>query len=193
VVVIAGPHDGARIHHGAGALALSESLGFSLAVGEREVAGPRGAVLRATASRRLARAFAGLPVVAAGERVLAGRAPWCRDWMTHPDVDDPFWAGTRLGRALDIVSAPVLLVGGWQDPFLDQVLEQYARLSARRTDVALTVGPWMRLQPVAGGLGVLTRESLAWLDRHVAGRASGRAAPVRIFVTGAGEWRDPPA
>lgn len=192
-VVAAGPHDDARVQHGSGALALNESLTFSVAVAEQEVAGIRGAVLRASMGHRLARAFAGLPLVDAAERVLNGRAPWHRERMSRRDVDDPFWSGARMGRALDLVEAPVLLIGGWQDPFLDQTLEQYARLSARGVDVALTIGPWMHLELLVRGLGVITRESLEWLTRHLAGAVPrARRAPVRLLVTGAGEWRDLP-
>ena len=33
-----------------------------------------------------------LPLVDAGERLLDGRGPWYRDWVTRRDPDDPFWA-----------------------------------------------------------------------------------------------------
>jgi uncharacterized protein len=192
-VVTAGPHDDARIHHGAGAFALNESLTFSVAVPEQLIGGLRGAVLRVTTWRRLARAFADLPLVDAGERILAGRAPWYREWVTRRDLADPFWSDSRMTRALDLVEAPVLLIEGWQDPFLGQVLEQYRRLSDRGVDVALTIGPWSHLELLVKGLGVISRESLDWLTEHLAGSgARRRASPVRIFMTGAREWRDLP-
>ena len=192
-VVTAGPHDDARIHHGAGAFALNESLMFSVAIPEQLIGGLRGAVLRATAWRRLARAFADLPLTEAGDRILDHRAPWYRDWVTHRDLADPYWSNSRLDGALDVVETPVLLVDGWQDPFLDQVLEQYRRLTDRGVEVALTIGPWSHLDLVSKALGLLTRESLDWLTGHLAGSGNRRrTAPVRIFVTGAREWRDLP-
>ena len=85
----------------------------------------RGLVRQATGARRMAPALQALPLRDAGERLLAGRAPWYRDWVGHPDPADPWWAPVQLDRALENVRTPVLLIGGWQDLFLDQTLDQY--------------------------------------------------------------------
>ncbi len=97
----------------------------------------------------------------------------------------------RLDAALERVQVPVLLVGGWQDLFLDQTLAQYARLHRRGIDVGLTVGPWTHTDLVAKAGGRIAAETLDWLDEHVAGRPGRRRpAPVRVYVTGAdGGWR----
>ena len=41
---------------------------------------------------------------------------------------------------------PVLLLGGWQDLFLEQTLAQYQRLRERGVPVAVTIGPWNHTQ-----------------------------------------------
>lgn len=90
---------------------------------------------------------------------------------------------------------PTLLVGGLQDAFLDQTLEQYQALRARGVEVGLTVGPWTHL---GMDLSVIIPESLAWLDAHLAGEGPPpRRSPVRVWVGGRRHWRDlaawPPA
>ena len=84
---------------------------------------------------------------------------------------------------------PTLLVGGWQDLFLEQTVAQYRALAARGVDVALTIGPWTHLAVGTRGAGVVARETLAWLDEHLAG-ATGRTrrAPVRVALTGGKRW-----
>jgi uncharacterized protein len=194
-LVMVGPHDFHRAVHGTGAFSLNDFLGWSEMVAHQEESGPiRGLVRQATAGRRLTPALNGTPLVEAGEQLLAGGAPWYRDWVSRADPTDPFWARMRLGGALDRVQVPVLLLSGWQDLFLEQTLDQYAHLRGRGVDVALTVGPWTHLDMLGRGSPVLTRESLDWLAEHLAGTGTRRRpAPVHLFVTGAGEWRDLPA
>ena len=147
------------------------------------------------AARRLAPVYDELPLLPAGERHLAGgaAAQYFREFVTHPHADDAFWAPIQVGDALDRVQVPVLLVGGWQDLFLGQTLEQYERLRSRGTDVALTVGPWVHSEVVTKGARLTTHETLDWLAEHLAGTPSGRRPqPVHLHVTGAGEWRHLP-
>ncbi len=132
-----------------------------------------------------------LPLVDAGEGLLEGRAPWYREWVSRRDPADPYWSPMVLDEALERVQVPVLLQTGWQDLFLEQTLEQYARLSARGLDVALTVGPWTHVQLVTKGGHIMVTEALDWFAEHLGGSGiRTRAAPVKVFVTGAEQWRD---
>jgi putative CocE/NonD family hydrolase len=151
-------------------------------------------VRQTLAGRRLRPGLHEVPLLDSGERVLAGGAPWYRDWASQRAADAPHWAPMRLTAALDRVQVPVLLFGGWQDLFLEQTLEQYARLRGRGVDVALTVGPWTHTEMLTKGASVTTRESLDWLAEHLAGTGTRRRPqPVHLSVTGADEWRDLPA
>lgn len=85
----------------------------------------------------------------------------------------------------------MLLVGGWQDIFLRQTLQQYRHLRDRGVHVALTVGPWTHTQMLTKGLATGARESLDWLDAHLGRAPALRPSPVRVFVTGQG-WRHLP-
>ncbi|PYE53806.1 CocE/NonD family hydrolase [Deinococcus yavapaiensis] len=190
-VIQIGVHDVYHSAHGAGAFRLDLLLSWFDSVSRQE-RGTLGLLIdRVTAKRRLDPAFDALPLLPAGEHHLGGGpfAASYANFLTRTNANDPYWKSRRLGEALERVRVPVLLIGGWQDIFLDQTLTQYARLHERGVDVALTVGPWAHGE----GNDVMTRESLEWFDEHLGGKARRRAAPVRVFVTGAKTWRDLPA
>ena len=188
-VVAVGPHDFAEHVWGSGAFRL-DFLGWSDQVAHQEDPPLRALARRIAGRGRMAAAYDRLPLAAVAGAELAGKAPWYTDWVTRPDLDDPFWAPMRLRSALEGSRVPVLLIGGWLDLFLDQTVEQYRRLSDRGVDVALTVGAWTHLGATTRGLGRSAGETLEWLDEHLAGRPGRRRpAPVRVQVTGGG-WRD---
>ena len=193
-VISISPHDFAEHAWGTGAFRL-DFLGWSHMVVHQEEGGfVRGSFRTVTAERRNATAMDELPLEQAARTHLEGRAPWYVDWVTRPDVDDPFWKPIRLGDALDRAEIPILLISGWQDIFLDQTLEQYRRLQERGVDVALTTGPWSHIAVGAGGAQITTTETFDWIEENLAKRAPRtRTSAVRIFVTGAEEWRDLPS
>jgi uncharacterized protein len=191
-VVMVGPHDFRSAVHPGGAFALNDFLGWSNQTSRQEEHGTvRTMLSQLRGGNALATATGEIPLVDAGERLLDGRAPWYRDWVTRRDPDDPFWASVVLDDAVDRVQVPMLLQTGWQDLFLEQTLEQYRQLSARGVDVALTVGPWTHVSLLTkGGHRVLT-EALDWFGEHLGGSGQrSRAKPVSVFVTGADQWRD---
>jgi uncharacterized protein len=187
-------HDLSQAAYQGGAFTLDDYVGWADAVAHQEDVGLlRRQIRGALAPRRQRPALHHLPLAEATDELCTGRTPWFRDWATHRDLADPYWSRSQLGAALDHVDVPVLLQTGWQDLFLQQSLEQYDRLHKRGLDVALTVGPWTHTQMLTSGGATIFPEALAWLDEHLAGTGSRtRSAPVGIFVTGAGEWRDLP-
>ncbi|AEA24277.1 hydrolase CocE/NonD family protein [Pseudonocardia dioxanivorans CB1190] len=190
-VVVVGPHDFNLSAHGIGSFSLADFLGWSDMVAHQE----EGTLLRRlvrerSAARRQQSAMDGIPLVASGEALLAGKAPWYRDWASRPEPSDPFWRPMQLSAALDRVRTPVLLVGGWQDLFIRQTLQQWTHLHGRGLDVALTVGPWTHADAAARGGGRVVKEALDFLGSRVAGRPATRPTPVRVYVTGADPgWR----
>jgi uncharacterized protein len=188
-VIAVSAHDNHWVAHGAGAFSLEQMLGLFDGFEHLE-AGLVGGIMRGvTASRRLRPGFEELPLVRAQETVLAGSRMPYREWLTAPDAEDPVWRPMRLGQALERVNVPVLLQEGWQDRFVDQMIDEYQRLRRRGVDVALTIGPWTHVEAATRGWGILVQETLDWLAEHLAetGRRR-RPSPVRIFVTGAKEW-----
>jgi putative CocE/NonD family hydrolase len=190
-VITAGPHDFAASSWGTGSFTVDDFLGWSNMVAHQEDRiRIRVGIRQLRASRMVARAAGEVPLGAAGRALLGQGAPWFESWLEHPDQDDEFWTPMRLGAALERVQFPVLLIGGWQDIFLQQTLQQYRRLHDRGVDVALTIGPWTHAQILARGLGTVTSESLCWLNAHLGGAADQtRRSAVRVFVTGQG-WVD---
>ncbi len=195
-VITVGPHDISGPRWGTGSFGLNDFLGWSDGVSHQEDTGRFRNIVRAIRSRRqLARATAGLPVAEAGRNLLGRGAPWFESWLEHAEYDDPFWAPTQLHDALERSDVPVLLLSGWQDLFIEQTLQQYTRLRRRDVPVAMTVGPWTHARMLTVGAPTVLRESLRWLDAHLAGRGGARS-PVRIHVNHDG-WLDlddwPPA
>jgi len=170
-VITAGPHDLFSSVWGTGSFAVNDFLVWCDLVSHQED------------SRRIT---TGIP---AARTLLGTGAPWFESWIEHSDSDNPFWHALRSSGALDGVQVPVLLLGGWQDIFLKQTLQQYGHLRRRGVDVALTVGPWTHTQMLGKGLATCARESLDWLDTYLGdGPTLRRPSRVRVYVTGQG-WR----
>jgi putative CocE/NonD family hydrolase len=193
-VVLVAPHDFAASVYSSGAFAFQGFLAWSDLILHQETTGALQAVLRGiTAKRRLAAGHNGLPPADAVDALFGGRAPWFRRWLAHPDLTDAFWDDKRATAALSRSTVPTLVVGGWQDLFLEQTVAQYRALADRGVDVALTIGPWTHLALGTRGAGVVASETLTWLDEHVAGVAVGsRRVPVRVALTGTKRWRQLP-
>jgi hypothetical protein len=198
-VVFVGPHDFGRSAYRQGAFDLYNFLSWNDLIAHQESTGPLQGLLRsAFADRRLRPALNRLPVSVGARDLLGAKAAAFESWLDHPRLTDPFWAPLQCGLALERITVPTLLVGGWQDLFIEQTLEQYQTLAGRGVPTRLVVGPWTHLDVASKG-SVAVLESLAWLDRYAGtGKASGGTAPapldhpVRIWVggEGAGQWRE---
>ncbi len=190
-VITAGPHDMLASVWGTGSFAVGDFLGWSDMVAHQEEPRIRSGIRQMRSPRVVARAAAGLPIGASARTLLGQGAPWFESWLEHEDSDAEFWARMRHPAALDRVEVPVLLLGGWQDIFLRQTLQQYRHLRDRGVDVALTMGPWTHTELLTKGLAISARQTLDWLGTHLGGAPSRRASPVNVFVGGHG-WRDLP-
>ena len=180
-VVHVGPHDFSRTAYRNGAFDLYNYVMWSDLVAHQESIGMLRAMARmATADRRLR------PVLRPPARsrpvsatCSAASRPGPSDgWSTRRP---PTRSGGRMqcGAALERVTVPVLLVGGWHDLFIEQTLEQYRTLAARGVPARLLVGPWAHLDLTSQGAVALT-ESLAWLDRYAGpGRTASEQPPGR--------------
>lgn len=126
--------------------------------------------------------------------VLAGGAPmrFYRDLLANhaPGGAAPngYWDRRDFSATVGRVAAPVNLLGGWYDVFLPWEIKDYLALRAAGHAPYLTIGPWWHTDARHGLPAV--RESLAWFRAHLQGDPSGlRRDPVRLYVTGAREWR----
>ncbi|MGI5321166.1 CocE/NonD family hydrolase [Actinomadura nitritigenes] len=187
-VVQVAPHDFSRAAWRDGAFDLFNFLGWSEMVAGQERADRLRQGLRTLRpAPRLTAAVAGSPLRKGARALLGDKAPWFEDWLEHSDLTDPFWTPLQCGDALARTGVPTLLVGGWHDLFLAQTLEQYRVLRSRGVPTRLIVGPWTHEQ-AAIKAGVVTAESLDWLDRCLApSKPQGHSA--RIWTGGLG-WQE---
>lgn len=191
-VITVGPHDFAQSSWGTGSFSLYDFLGWSEMVAHQEDPGRARAVLRqATAGRRVGAATLDLPLGTGGRNLLGDGAPWYESWLRPPQENPEHWRRLSAAAALDRVDVPVLLLSGWQDLFLDQTLDQYRRLRARNVPTAMTIGSWTHTQMMTRGGPRVLRETLGWLDTHLAGAPDTRRSPVHVDIHGAG-WVELP-
>ena len=190
-VITVGPHDLSAPRWGTGSFGLNDFLGWSDMVAHQEEPRFRALVRQLRSRKALAAATSALPVGDAGRALLGTGAPWYESWLEHPEHDDPHWAPLQLHQALERTQIPVLLLSGWQDLFLEQTLAQYQRLRERGVPVAVTMGPWTHTELMTKAAPTVIRESLGWLDTHLAGTRTVARKPVRIHVNGHG-WKDLP-
>ena len=186
-VITVGPHDLSATFWGTGSFSLNDFLGWSDLVAHQEDPGRlRAAVRQLRARRVVARAANELPLGEAGRALLGAGAPWYDSWLEHSDPERRVLGRAAPPKRSTAVQVPVLLIGGWQDLFLGQTLTQYQHLHHREVPVALTVGPWTHTHMMTKGAPTVIRESLDWLDTHLAGSAGPARSPVRVYVNGHG-------
>lgn len=176
--------------YGGGSISLDTALSWTLIIAAQE---RRLAPLRLIFGlrRNLPKAFG---EVALGEvdALIAGEpVDFFREWFEVAAPDDPYWRTRDFSADVAGVTAPVQLVGGWQDIFLPWLLEDYVALRRAGRTTRLIVGPWAHTSTPL--LARSTREGIAWLRAHLLGdRRLLDEAPVRIWVGGAREWRTLP-
>ena len=138
--------------------------------------------------RRLDQAYNHLPLKEADLVAIGKPSRSYQDVLAHGPEDD-YWNPVDYSQSVRDVDAPVGMVAGWYDLFLYAQLLDYRRLREAGKQPYLLIGPWYHGQP--GSFGPTMRENLAWFDAHLKGKTSGlRAAPVRLYIMGANEWRD---
>lgn len=176
-----------------GAFALEAVLSWTDLTARAEQ--PLGLVSSGLLSKRRAvkAAFSGRPLVELDLLATGAKTRFFQDLLANVDADaevgTDYWRKRDFSRTVGEVEAPVTLLGGWYDAFLPWQLKDYQslRMSGRRPQ--LTIGPWWHAD--VRHMMTATRESLDWFRAHLMGDFSRiRSAPVRVYVTGAGRWRD---
>jgi putative CocE/NonD family hydrolase len=113
--------------------------------------------------KKLDAALGEAPLVSSYRALSDEPIPFLEEWLKHPTNDDGWWDGSEVGSALDAISCPVLVQGGWYDLFLDDSLMQYQRLAARGVAVELKLGPWTHGDMLTKGLASTLTDATAWL------------------------------
>ncbi|WP_190111360.1 CocE/NonD family hydrolase [Streptomyces cinnamoneus] len=190
MAVQVGLHDPHALFHAGGAFHLEDALIIGAAMTTQH----RGLVPLVKATMRLQRHLRTITTARPLRRAhvaALGEVPWLDEVMAHPDADDPFWSGTRVGEAADRLNVPTALITGWHDILADQTFEQYGRLRRAGCETALLVGPWTHTSALQQGWPEVFAESLAWLRAHLCDDPSGlRPTRVRVHIGGENAWRD---
>lgn len=143
------------------------------------------------AERKLRPIFGHLPLRDLDKLATGEHAPHFQEWLEQNEPGSAYWQVRSFEQKVKDISAPLTMLGGWYDIFLPWQLRDYRSLRAAGRQPYLTIGPWSHAMPEGMFYGI--RESLAWFNTYLRGqRDQLRAAPVRIYVTGANEWRDYP-
>ena len=180
-----------------GSLALQTAASWLVLVAEQERRLAPLAMIRGL--RHLPSLFAQLPIGELDARATGAEVAWFRQALANRDRSDAYWVARDFAAGVASVTAPVQLVGGWQDIFLPWMLEDFADLHAAGRAPQLVIGPWTHTSPAMLAAGL--HEGLGWLRAHLLCDERLLGPPgVRAFVTGersGGGWRQldgwPPA
>ncbi|MBV9083942.1 MAG: CocE/NonD family hydrolase [Acidobacteriaceae bacterium] len=136
-------------------------------------------------------------VVAAGAPISS----W-RQALAHASYDT-YWSDRSIRNKLGRVSIPVLLLGGWFDPNVENELDAFTRLSKQGAVVETWIGPWAH-DPTshfpaqsfgtAAQLPIRTLQA-GWLDRWLDNGPpppviDTRVSRLHLFVMGPNIWRE---
>lgn len=174
-----------------GAFALESTLSWSALTSkiERPLAGWAAGIVSPRRARRAA--MSGRPLSALDALAVGTELPFFQDLLRNAGPVSAYWLRRDHSDGVRDVSAPVSLLGGWYDVFLPWELRDYLELRRAGHRPQLTIGPWYHADP--RNVRASVSDALAWFRAHLLGDPSGlREAPVRLYLTGAGEWRDYP-
>lgn len=132
-----------------------------------------------------------MPVGTLDVAAFASPVLWWREWVAHEYPTDPWWQAIDYSGGT-MLPAPVMMVGGWQDVFLPQQIQDFEARQAAGKPTFLIVGPWVHAS--MKGMFEGLKLSLAMFTHLAAGdRGCGGRPPVRLYLQGADEWRDYPS
>ncbi len=152
------------------------------------------------------------PLIDAGQIILSGDKLESWTAMLRNIADNDFWKPIQFSEAdLHKLDLPIFFTDGWYDLTIGPI-DYFCRLEQilpARDDRYLLVGPWNHAQtyvseshaadngdrqmPEAGNVDLLAQR-LLFYDRYLKGITDNviQAERVRVFITGAGIWKDYP-
>jgi uncharacterized protein len=105
--------------------------------------------------------------------------------IRHAGLDDPFWTELNYFPLLESWTVPTLLVDGWHDYPLLQVVRDFEALRRAGAPTWLRIGAGGHIG--GGGEGGMVEAPLAWFDTYLLGRSGLLPARlVRIDIQGEG-------
>jgi putative CocE/NonD family hydrolase len=203
-------YDGWSYEGGAWSLAFEESWPIqTIALVSARRSGDQSAVAKINdATGMLPKTYEHLPLkeypwLSPGIPAVAG---YFYDWLAHDTWDD-YWRQWSIRKDYGRVQVPALNFDGWYDVFLNGAVENYMGMrkeggsDAARSGGRLVIGPYLHLPWNRKAADVdfgseadnpIEDLQVAFFDHWLKGKDNGvdKAPPVRVFVMGAGRWRD---
>ena len=136
--------------------------------------------------------FLTLPLMSAADRVPHPQAQRIKLWMQHARYDD-HWKSFGVKDKYDRIQAPAYFVTGWYDNLVHENFRNFEGFRQQGGSQTVRRGTRLRVGPGVHGANRLPQtEHLRWYDYWLKGLPTGidKEAPLRIFVMGAGKWRD---
>ena len=136
--------------------------------------------------------FLQLPLMSAADKSPHPQAQRIKTWLQHARYDD-HWKAFSVKDQYPRIAAPAYFVSGWYDNLVHENFRNFHGFREQGGSEAARRGTRLRVGPGVHGANPLPEvESLRWYDRWLKGVATGidREAPLRIFIMGAGRWRD---
>lgn len=144
---------------------------------------------RLIGGRKLKPIYNHLPLNEADKLATGDHVHFFQDWLVNPHPESKYWRERDFSHTLDSIRTPIYFTAGWYDIFLPWTIRDYCALKSAGQKPYLTIGPWQHTS--LGMFGIAIKESLAFFNANLRGDKSQlRTKPVRIFVTGAKEWRE---
>lgn len=146
--------------------------------------------------RRTEKAARTLPLLDADQAVAGHKVPFWRHWFENAIGNDAFWKALDHRHRMGQTTPPVHFISGWYDFMLDPLLADYQRLVDLGHTPYLTIGTWFHVAEELQRDNL--SETLLWMRAKLMDDNTGlREKPVRIHISGRGEWREfdayPPA
>ena len=128
-----------------------------------------------------------LPLATLDEEVVGQRVKFWQDWMQHDSSRDPWWAPMSFRNSIPHIRRPITMVAGWHDIFLPMQMHDFIEMRKAGVESRITIGPWRHQDVDLGRAGI--HDALDWFDHHLRGKPLAARKAVKLFVTGADEWR----
>lgn len=181
-----------EMFHPGGAFALESALYWAM--------NSHGARDHAVDYDDLDRAVGVLPVIRSDDAAVGVNVPFFDAWAREAAESD-YWRRANGVGDVGAATAPVLLLGGWYDPFLPSMLADWEKLqtSPRASESRLIIGPFAHATTIdwpGARINEPYRQAsiapaLAWFDEQLDVDGGGRPSPrVQVFVLGENVWRD---
>lgn len=142
-------------------------------------------------SRKVKSLFSKLPLNELDKLATGQTVDFYQAWLEHNKPNDAYWQKRDYREDVKDIKTPIFMTTGWYDIFLPWTMRDYRALRDAGQSPYLTIGPWEHSE-LSMHVGALN-EIIPYFNAHLSGDFSQiRKNKVRLYVSGADEWREYP-